>query len=199
MDDDLYEHDDSHKDFMVDQRSTERSMQDIYSNGYRDAYQKHSEDEKLLQYGFNCSYKLFVKLGLLIGQIKSICSYSSSVTGKVADWSSFLARVNCKLDRIEKQYNYARLISWNKESKELEPDFRRVIETIEKIEIKLREFKEKVWFFLSGSSNDIQILDGDLNQLDADVELNELAVSADVDESGNLDKKLNMLVQGLNF
>jgi hypothetical protein len=197
MDDDIFE--DDGKDFLIEQKSTERLMNDIYSNGYRDAFQAHSEDEKLHQKGFDDSYPLFVRLGVLLGQIRSMCSYGPIMRCKVANLSAFLARLNNKLDKIEKEMNYESLIAW-KDNDTLEPDYSRVIESIRGFETKLTDFKDRLSVLVKDSSNSFKSVDECMNSLDENVKIE--YEDFDADENPNTKKNfdlLNDLVEGLNF
>jgi hypothetical protein len=63
---------DTTNDIQIDQRYHERHLNEIFNNGYRDAFQSNMENEVYLQDGFNIGYKLMSKIGFLIGQIYSL-------------------------------------------------------------------------------------------------------------------------------
>ena len=94
-------------DYMLDQRSTDRLMQEITSQGYRDAYQSQFEDEKLMQVGFDLAFEQLAPVSFLVGQIRSLAAHSSVLNRD----SAFLARLNDKLERIERN-NYERWLEW---------------------------------------------------------------------------------------
>ena len=95
------------RDYLLDQRSTERAMQEITSQGYRDAYQSQFEDEKLMQVGFDIAFKKLAPVSFLVGQIRSLAAHSRILNRD----SAFLARLNDKLERIERN-SYERLLEW---------------------------------------------------------------------------------------
>jgi hypothetical protein len=186
-------------DFLVEQRTTDRLMNDIYSNGYRDAFQSSSEDDKLLQRGFDDAYKLFVRLGALIGEIKSLCSYAPLITRRVANSSAFLARLNNKLDKIEKEMTYESLIVWPAVSAgaRLEPGYAKVSQSIGSFEAKLADFKQKLMVFLENSGNCQKSVEESMSGLDRDV------VQIEYEKEEEASKRnfdiLNDMVENLNF
>jgi hypothetical protein len=195
-------------DFMIEKKSTERLMNDIQSNGYRDAYQEYSENEALIQLGFDSAYKMFTKCGFLIGQIKSLCTYSSKLN-KIQDLSCFLARLNNKLDKIEKQFNYENLINWNEDNNNNKDhnvtlDYAQVISQVQVFEQKLLEFKEKLVNVLTSNNSQNQKLSANLieemNNLDRDIKLEENFDALDDDPTARQNlNALNDLIENFNF
>ena len=98
---------DTNLDFRVEQRATERLLQEINASGFRDGHQKFMENESLMQSGFDHAYKLFFKLAFLVGKVKALSLHSSVFKSD----SLFLAKVSHKLESLEK-FEFAGLIAW---------------------------------------------------------------------------------------
>lgn len=92
----------------LEQRSTDRLLNDLRTNGYRDARQKFMEDETLMQAGFDAAYTQLVRLGFLVGQVRAS---SNSI---VRD-SATLAAINHRLDAIEK-FAFENRVHWSNDS-----------------------------------------------------------------------------------
>lgn len=180
MDDNIFDDGDD-QDFRIEQRSTDRHMQEIYSSGYRDAYQECQEDEKLLQAGFDHSYKLFVKIGFLIGQIRSVCNY-------VKD-SSSLARVNHRLEIIEKKCAYEKLVKWREDG---EIDLSDLISKLASIESRLGEFRAIL-------SHDKSKMNEFLSLLDLEDGLACSSVEDQTESGSNNTNQLNKMIKSLEF
>lgn len=106
--DDETNNNNSNKEFLIEQRTTERLLNEINTSGFRDGHQKFMEDEKYLQTGFDSAYRNLARLAFLAGRIRSLCIHSLYFKND----SAFLSKLTHKLEKIEK-YNYECLIKWN--------------------------------------------------------------------------------------
>lgn len=79
----------------LEQRSTEKMLNDLRTSGYRDGRQRHMEDEERMQAGFDTAYKRLVRLGFQTGRVRA------SVVSLVRKDSALLAAVNHRLEMIE--------------------------------------------------------------------------------------------------
>ena len=91
--DDFIDDEDNNRDFLIEQKSTERHLNDIKSSGFRDGTQENMENEALIQSGFDESYKIFVNLAFKIGDLRALSS-------NLCQDSCFLAKLNDKLDKV---------------------------------------------------------------------------------------------------
>lgn len=170
-------------DYMVEMRATERLMNEIRTSGFRDGTQEFLQDEQLIQSGFDQSFKLFGKLGFLIGQIRALSS------GLIKD-SCFLAKLNDKLERIE-NFNYESKIEFigDLDQPDLVLNLASVRETIENFEINLSKLRD-VLFLNNGKS-----LNENLNNIIVPSE----ELVEDIDSNSENVKALNDLVESWNF
>ena len=180
-------------DFMLEQRSTDRMREEIKSNGYRDGYQKHFEDEKLMQIGFDIAYKRLSAIAFLCGQIKSMAAYSS-VFGKD---SAFLARLNDKLDKIE-HFKFDNLLEWqqpNSPGQVPMPNEQNLIRFLDDYQQKLLKLSEclATYSVTKGASNKIDL---EALSMEARNDSDEADVNA---EAERVEKDLNSLIENLNF
>lgn len=143
-------------DYAAEQRTTERMLDDIRSNGFRDGHQKYMENEAYLQIGFDQAYKIFAKLAILTGQVRSLSSKL------ISNNSSLLARLNDKLDKID-SYPYETKITWNHQ---LQPNFDSVVQLVSDFVLRLSQLKDIL--FSSSSSftlGQATAMENNLNQL----------------------------------
>lgn len=143
----------SEQNLTFEQRSTERALNDLRTSGYRDGRQMFMEDERLIQTGFDAAYKMFVKLGMLAGQVRSL---SASL---VKD-SATLARLNDKLEKIE-TFPYETKIEWQTEGNgDVTPLMGPVNQIILEYHFKLSQIKQQI------ALSNIHGLNENLNNLD---------------------------------
>lgn len=199
-DDDFYGETDN-SDYKIEQRSTERLLNDVKASGFRDGHQKLMEDEKHLQLGFDLSYPLMCRVAYLVGTIKSYNNYSQFTKGNTA----FMSKLVMRLDLIEK-YNYQLYLNWLdlcNYSKDLtvQPSSDRLIDILRDIEQKLTKFETD---FLNLNTNDLET-GLDLSQLGLTsdmVDREQLYLNKDV-KSDLLEQEkvqsLNKLVDDIKF
>ena len=172
----------NHNDFMLEQRSTDRMRDEIKSNGYRDGYQKHFEDEKLMQIGFDIAYARLSEIAFLCGQIKAMAAYSSTF-GKD---SSFLARLNDKLDKIE-QFKFDSLLEFKANSGQEESEQTSLKNLLDDYRQRLLNVRERMGTFTGKI---------DLEALSIKPEA---AEAAEEDADRQVENDLNSLIENLNF
>ena len=189
----------SHKDdYIVEQRATERLLNELTTNGYRDARQKFAEEEKLIQLGFDIGYQQLVKLAFLTGQIRSICSNYPNLKSD----SAFLARLNDKLEKIEK-LNYEKLINWkvknNHDHENVEPCLNDLRIVIIDIENKLNQFKNLLFQIIKTNHKTkiIDLINEHLESLEIDKSVKEKIEENDLKENSNL--AINDLIKSFNI
>ncbi len=181
IDDDFGETDLFGSDYVVEQRATERHLADLSTNGFRDARQKYSEDERLIQIGFDIGYQQLVKLAFLTGQLRSICANSA----RLKQSSAFLAMLNHKLDKLEKLH-YEKLLNWKVNAivnNEMEPCLADLSPVIVDLESRLNQFK-KILFDINGEKLDMNEVNARLDLLNLDQTVDERVNSRDESESG---------------
>lgn len=178
---------DEEKDFLVEQKTTERHLNQIKVNGFRDGTQSFMENEALIQQGFDSSYKIFSSLGFQLGEIRALGPL-------VCKDSCCLAKLNDKLDKIE-NFNYESRIHWSFDSSNVIPDFSQVIETVNYFKDKLNELKQILMSFSNEKS--IQKLNDNLNKISIKYD-DEQDDIMDEEERKNF-KLLNNLIENWNF
>ncbi len=125
-------------DYILEQRSTDRLLGEITAGGFRDGHQKFMEDEKHLQLGFDLAYRVMCKTAFFIGRIRSFSIYSNHAKGD----SAFLARLNQKLESIEK-YSFELYLNWSNDCNSngnIEPDFEFLVKCVAELEDKLASY-----------------------------------------------------------
>lgn len=144
---------------LVDQKSTERHLNEIRSSGFRDAHQLFMENEQLMQVGFDQAYESIVKIAFLCGQLKAICSNSATLHKDTA----FLAKLNDKLDKIQ-THPYEMKLGWRVEetSRSVQIDPSEFKDFLKQYEDKLNSLKSQLVSFKNNSSE----LGEKLNQLE---------------------------------
>lgn len=95
----------------LERRATDRLLNDLRTNGFRDARQKYMEDESLMQAGFDTAYSLLVRLGFSIGQVRANLSTCHD--------SALLASVNHRLDAIE-TFAFDSRVEWIESNRSIE-------------------------------------------------------------------------------
>ena len=191
-DDDFYGEPSKDDEYKIEQRSTERLLNDIKISGFRDGHQKLMENEVHLQLGFDLAYRCLARIAGMIGKLKAYSIYSNYTRGN----TTFLAVLNQKLDLIEK-YNYELFLNWDKNpnqtSEKVEPNAESMIELLPELERKLIVFEQK---FFNLSTSDLKAV----------LNLSELDLTADMicrhKKYMNNDVELEMIeqakVKGLN-
>jgi len=191
MDEDDFYGESTHSDYKIEQRSTERLLEEIKISGFRDGHQKLMEDEPQMQLGFDLAYRCLCRVAHLVGKIKAYIIYSSFTKGNTA----FLAKVNTKLELIEK-YNYGLYLEWENVDRTCDkvvPAAESLVEVLLELENKFVNF-EQAFFNLS------------TRDLEAALDLSDLDLTVDMknrhEKYVNNDEKLDQLeqakVQGLN-
>lgn len=137
--------DDNEDTFAVEQRTTERHLNDLRTNGYRDARQKYMEDEALMQAGFDSSYAQLVRLGFRLGQVR--------ILGRTSGFDSgFMAALNHRLDAVD-AVSFESLVRWSEGS---DPDLTPVSDLVRRLDHALGQL-------LDGKTTAVDLL----GQLDA--------------------------------
>ena len=97
-------------DLGVEQRATERKLNELTVSGYRDGRARHSDDEALIQLGFDLGYKQLARIAFASGQLKAACFQSTRA--QLARDSAFMARLAHKLEQLE-THAYERVLRWH--------------------------------------------------------------------------------------
>lgn len=191
-DDDFYGEPSTDGDYKIEQRSTERLLNEIKISGFRDGHQKLMEDEVHLQLGFDLAYRCLARIAGMVGKIKAYSIYSNYTRGNTA----FLAGLNQKLELIEK-YNYGLFLKWdthsNQTSEKVEPAAESMMELLPELERKLIAFEQKFFNLSTGDS-------------EAALNLSDLDLTADmisrhekyVNNDAELEKLEQAKLKGLN-
>ena len=185
-DDDFYG--DSHEAsaFVIEQRSTERLLDEIHSSGYRDAHQKFMEDEKQLQIGFDAAYVLFCRIGFLTGQIKSYAIYLNCFKHD----SAFMAKLTDKLDKLAR-FNFENYFEWDED---MRPNLNNLKRLVASLEANFNRFKTKL-ISLTNQPVDIEGNNIDLSDLNMDFQIPSDDLDAELPEA----RQLQGLIENLNF
>lgn len=138
----------------VERRTTDRLLNDLRTNGYRDARQKFMEDETLMQAGFDAAYTRLVKLGFSVGRVRA------SVNTMVRD-SAILAAVNHRLDGVE-SFAYDAQIEWPPNA-----DYFRLVQTVNRIASSLDELVKEIKSTTTNTQSFIAVIGPKLAHLDA--------------------------------
>jgi hypothetical protein len=88
-------------DLDIDKRYLEKQLCEYEKNGYRDALQSESNNEKQIQHYFNYSFKQNTKIGFLIGYLKASIQLNNN-------YSSFSDNLN-NIEQEIINYNYDKL------------------------------------------------------------------------------------------
>lgn len=173
-------------DFSVEKKTTERHLNEIKTNGFRDGTQSFMENETLIQQGFDSSYKIFSTLGFRLGEVKALGPL-------VCKDSCFLAKLNDKLDKIE-NFNYDTQIHWSFDSNSVVPDYTQVMDIVNYFLVKLSELKQILMSFSSEKS--LQKLDDNLNKIT--IKYDDQDDFMDEEEKKNINSLSNLL-ENWNF
>lgn len=179
------------RDYIVEQRATERLLIEHRAGGYRDGHQKLMEDESHLQLGFDLAYRLICKVGFLLGQIKSFGIYSTNTKSNTA----FLAKLNMHLDKLEK-YSYELYLNWDhsgESSETVEPEYHSLSSLLTELHTRINNFR--ICFLVAIDSQNLDSLN--FTDLEITLEMNKKLqkyVKIDVKQEKIEQEK----VQGLN-